>query len=59
MTIRIATLADAEAITAIVGVYRKVGFKLGAWHDVGWLQKELRSPAEPTDPTTFGGRAAP
>ena len=21
---------------ALVGVYRKVGFKLGSWHDVGW-----------------------
>ena len=40
-----------------VGIYRKVGFKLGAWHDVGWWQKELRSPTEPTDPTAFGGRA--
>src|SRR5450631_26947 len=25
-----------------IGVYRKVGFKLGAWHDVGWWQRELR-----------------
>ncbi len=25
-----------------VGVYRKVGFKDGAWHDVGWWQLELR-----------------
>ncbi len=25
-----------------VGVYRKVGFKGGAWHDVGWWQLELR-----------------
>lgn len=24
-----------------VGVYRKVGFKAGAWHDVGWWQLEL------------------
>jgi phosphinothricin acetyltransferase len=24
-----------------VGVYRGVGFKLGAWHDVGWWQLEL------------------
>ena len=39
-----------------IGVYRKVGFKLGAWHDVAWWQKELRSPTEPTDPTAFGGR---
>jgi phosphinothricin acetyltransferase len=24
------------------GIYRAVGFKLGAWHDVGWWQLELR-----------------
>ncbi|MEO8604873.1 MAG: arsinothricin resistance N-acetyltransferase ArsN1 family B [bacterium] len=34
-----------------VGVYRNVGFKLGAWHDVGWWALELgpraQSPAEP------------
>lgn len=41
-----------------IGIYRKVGFKLGAWHDVGWWQKELRPPMEPTTPTTFGGRSA-
>lgn len=37
-----------------VGVYRRIGFKFGAWHDVAWLQKELRSPefppAEPRPP---------
>ena len=42
-----------------IGVYRKVGFKLGAWHDVGWWQKELRSPAEPAAPTVFRRRSAP
>ena len=35
-----------------VGVYRSVGFKLGAWHDVGWwqlrLQTDTPSPAPPT-----------
>ena len=30
-----------------IGVYRKVGLKLGAWHDVGWWELELREPAEP------------
>lgn len=25
-----------------VGVYRRIGWKLGAWHDVGWWQKELQ-----------------
>jgi phosphinothricin acetyltransferase len=41
-----------------IGIYRKVGFKLGAWHDVGWWQKELRSPTEPSRPTAFGRRSA-
>ncbi|HTX32574.1 MAG TPA: arsinothricin resistance N-acetyltransferase ArsN1 family B [Solirubrobacteraceae bacterium] len=39
-----------------VGVFRSVGWKLGAWHDVGWWQRELRAPeprrpAEPGPPT--------
>jgi phosphinothricin acetyltransferase len=29
-----------------LGVYREVGFKMGAWHDVGWWELELR-PKEP------------
>ncbi|MGH8782476.1 arsinothricin resistance N-acetyltransferase ArsN1 family B [Paraburkholderia sp.] len=32
-----------------LGVFRRVGFKLGDWRDVGWWQKELQ-PATP-DPT--------
>ena len=24
-----------------IGVYPKIGYKLGAWHDVGWWQKDL------------------
>lgn len=31
-----------------VGVYRKVGFKLGAWHDVGWWGLRLREVDDPT-----------
>jgi L-amino acid N-acyltransferase YncA len=27
-----------------VGVYKKIGWKLGAWHDVGWWQLELTTP---------------
>ena len=27
-----------------LGVYRNVGYKLGAWHDVGWWQLELQAP---------------
>jgi len=37
-----------------VGVYRKVGFKMGAWHDVGWWQLPMRerldSETEPPTP---------
>jgi phosphinothricin acetyltransferase len=33
-----------------VGVYRGVGFKAGAWHDVGWWQKPLAGPAEDGPP---------
>lgn len=25
-----------------VGIYKKAGYKFGAWHDVGWWQKPLR-----------------
>jgi L-amino acid N-acyltransferase YncA len=36
-----------------VGIYRGVGYKLGAWHDVGWWQLALRErttlPAPPAD----------
>ena len=31
---------------APVGVYRRVGYKLGAWHDVGWWQRSLERPDE-------------
>src|SRR6516162_9535624 len=27
---------------AAVGVYRQVGFKFGAWHDVAWFQRPLQ-----------------
>ncbi len=37
-----------------VGVYREIGFKFGAWWDVGWWQLTLRersaTPAEPRAP---------
>jgi phosphinothricin acetyltransferase len=34
-----------------VGVYRSVGFKLGAWRDVGWWQRSLAPlPARPEPP---------
>jgi L-amino acid N-acyltransferase YncA len=38
----------------LVGVYSKVGYKMGAWLDVGWwvysIQPEVDSPAEPRPP---------
>jgi phosphinothricin acetyltransferase len=39
----------------LVGVYRRIGFKFGAWWDVGWWQKQLqpasdRVPANPGSP---------
>jgi len=37
-----------------VGIYRRVGYKMGAWHDVGWWQLELRDRAgEPAHPRTM------
>lgn len=32
---------------ALVGVYRGVGFKAGAWRDTGWWQRELNAPVTP------------
>jgi phosphinothricin acetyltransferase len=37
-----------------VGVYRQVGFKLGAWHDVGWWERSLGGvPEAPAEPIPF------
>ena len=30
-----------------IGTFRKVGYKLGRWHDVGWWQRPLQPPTEP------------
>jgi phosphinothricin acetyltransferase len=30
-----------------VAQQENVGFKLGAWHDVGWWQRQLRTPTNP------------
>jgi L-amino acid N-acyltransferase YncA len=35
-----------------VGTYRRIGWKAGAWHDVQWLQLDLR-PGEPGPPAEF------
>jgi L-amino acid N-acyltransferase YncA len=43
-----------------VGIYRSVGFKLGAWHDVGWWALQIKaagpSPAEPIEMHVLQGR---
>ncbi len=43
-----------------VGVYRRVGYKHGAWHDVGWWQLSLRDDdhdsTEPPEPTPWWPR---
>ena len=34
--------------------YKKIGYKLGQWHDVGWMQYEINPPKEdPADPIKF------
>ena len=39
-----------------IGIYRGVGFKLGAWRDVGWWARALGTPeANPKPPRHFGG----
>jgi L-amino acid N-acyltransferase YncA len=48
-----ASIALHESLGFVpVGVYRRIGYKLGRWHDVGWWQLALRGgttdpPAEP------------
>ena len=32
------------------GLYRRVGWKHGRWHDVAWMQADLLDAAEETDP---------
>jgi phosphinothricin acetyltransferase len=47
----------------LVGIYRKIGYKLGAWRDVGWWQLALRpeidSPPEPANPLSMPSEATP
>lgn len=51
-----ASIALHEAVGFVpVGVYRRIGWKEGAWRDVGWWQLELQpagvdSPQEPLPP---------
>ena len=38
-----------------IGVYRNVGYKQGAWHDVGWWELALQPlPQEPRPPLSVG-----
>jgi L-amino acid N-acyltransferase YncA len=32
---------------APVGTYRRIGYKLGAWHDVAWMQRDLADTGDP------------
>lgn len=38
---------------APVGIYRKVGYKNGQWHDTGWWQKPFRHSSAPQEPGRF------
>ncbi len=50
-----ASVALHEAVGFVpVGVYRRVGWKLGAWHDVGWWSRDLAPhDLEPSEPVPF------
>lgn len=50
-----ASVALHEAMGMVpVGVYRHVGYKAGAWHDVGWWQGVLQTlVADPPPPHVF------
>jgi L-amino acid N-acyltransferase YncA len=45
-------LHEAVGFTPL-GIYRNVGFKLQAWHDVGWWQRTLQPLAAPAEPRPF------
>lgn len=46
---------------APVGVYRRIGWKAGKWHDVRWWQLDLRAgePGPPLEPGPPGTRSSP
>jgi len=50
-----ASIGLHEAVGFVpVGIYRHVGYKHGAWHDVGWWQCALANPpSEPPEPVPF------
>ncbi len=33
-----------------IGVFQKIGFKFGVWHDVGWYERALQPYAQPSAP---------
>jgi len=38
-----------------LGVYRRIGWKLGSWHDVGWWERSLAlHTPDPAEPIPFG-----
>ena len=47
---------------ALVGVYREIGYKLGAWHDVAWYEAEAQpvtaDPPAPRSIAVLKGSAA-
>jgi phosphinothricin acetyltransferase len=51
-----ASVALHEAMGfALIGVYRNVGYKLGAWRDVGWWQLALcEPPRHASEPVAIG-----
>jgi phosphinothricin acetyltransferase len=56
-------LHEAVGFTS-VGVYRQIGFKAGAWHDVSWWQRRLTDaapapPAPPGPPLRVDGSGGP
>ena len=48
-------LHEAMGFT-LIGIHRQVGYKLGAWRDVGWWQLALRdAPENPPEPVAMTG----
>jgi phosphinothricin acetyltransferase len=37
----------------LVGVYRDIGYKMGAWHDVAWYQTTLQPARPPSEPRSI------
>ncbi|HZT13676.1 MAG TPA: GNAT family N-acetyltransferase [Candidatus Baltobacteraceae bacterium] len=36
-----------------IGIYRRIGWKFGRWHDTLWMQREIGGDEPPTDPVPF------